>query len=227
MHGANTYLLQQFFSENANQRTDHWGGSLEKRMNFPLAVIAAVKNAIKENATDQFILGYRLSPEEIETPGIRLADSLKFAETINPLIDYLHLSMGSYRRTSLNDPADQTPLLNQFAKITNHELPLIGIGSVETATDAENVLAGGADLVAIGRELLREPQWVQKISNDDEASIRYKMSPSEMDELAIPRVMQVYLRESFKKVMHFTTDKTAADNYQNQVAPMEGFEKKL
>lgn len=227
LHGANTYLLQQFFSANSNQRTDQWGGSLEKRMNFPLAVINAVKTTIKENAADQFILGYRISPEEIETPGIRLADSLTFAQTIKPLISYLHLSMGSYQRTSLNNQDDKTPLLNQFADVTNHELPLIGIGSVETPTDAENVLAGGADLVAIGRELLREPQWVQKILSDDEASLRFKMSPNEMDELAIPRVMQVYLRESFAKVMHFTTDKTAGESYQNQVAPMEGFEKKL
>ncbi|WP_125605354.1 NADH-dependent flavin oxidoreductase [Lapidilactobacillus bayanensis] len=227
LHGANTYLLQQFFSENSNQRTDHWGGSLEKRMNFALAVIDAVKEVIKENADERFILGYRISPEEIETPGIRLADSLTFAKKIKPLISYLHLSMGSYQRTSLNDETDQTPLLNQFAEVTNHEIPLIGIGSVETPADAENALRGGADLVAIGRELLREPQWVQKVAGDDEASIRLQMSPNEMDELAIPRVMQVYLRESFAKVMHFTTDKNAAENYQNQVAPMEGFEKKL
>ena len=52
----------------------------------------------------------------------------------------------------------------------------------------------GADLVAMGREFIREPQWVEKIVNGDEASIRYQISPSELDELAIPRAMQDYLK---------------------------------
>ncbi len=72
LHGANTYLLQQFFSPNSNQRTDNWGGSREKRMNFALAVIDAAKSAIKKYADRPFLLGYRISPEEIENPGIRL-----------------------------------------------------------------------------------------------------------------------------------------------------------
>jgi tRNA-dihydrouridine synthase len=104
---------------------------------------------------------------------------------------------------------------------------LIVIGSVEKPAEADNVLENGADLVAIGRELLREPQWVQKIMSGDEASIRKTISPSDLDELVIPPVMQTYLKESFYNVMHFTTDMNQAENYQHQVAPMEGFEKKL
>ncbi len=72
-------------------------------MHFALAVIAAVRKAASA-ATQPFIVGYRLSPEEIETPGIRLADSLFFAEQIRDKVDYLDLSMGSYKRTSLSQP---------------------------------------------------------------------------------------------------------------------------
>ncbi len=61
IHGANHYLLQQFFSKSTNKRMDYWGGSLEKRMHFPLAVIQEVKKVIKANAPEDFILGYRLS----------------------------------------------------------------------------------------------------------------------------------------------------------------------
>ncbi|GMA08567.1 NADH-dependent flavin oxidoreductase [Tetragenococcus halophilus subsp. flandriensis] len=227
LHGANTYLLQQFYSPNSNQRTDKWGGDLEKRMRFPLAVIKEVTETIKQYASDSFLLGYRISPEEVETPGIRLEDTLYLAEKIKDQVDYIHLSMGSYKRTSLNDATETTPILEKFAKRIANEVPLIGIGSVERPEDAEEMLTGGADLVAIGRELLREPQWVEKVMMGDEASIRTTMSLADMEELSISGAMQTYLKESFGSVMNFTPDGKKAEDYQNQAAPMEGFEKKL
>lgn len=227
LHGANTYLLQQFYSPHSNQRTDKWGGDLEKRMRFPLAVIKEVTETIEKYATDSFLLGYRISPEEVETPGIRLEDTLYLAEKIKSQVDYIHLSMGSYKRTSLNDASDKTPILEKFAKRIANEVPLIGIGSVELPADAEEMLASGADLVAIGRELLREPQWVQKAMIGDEASIRTIMSLADMEELSISGAMQTYLQESFGSVMNFTPNGKKAEDYQSQAAPMEGFEKKL
>lgn len=121
----------------------------------------------------------------------------------------------------------KTNPLSQFAQHTKNFLPLIGIGSVETPADVNSVLADGADLVAIGREFIREPQWVQKVANNDIDSIRVKLSPADMDELAIPPVMQTYLRSSFYSVMHFTDDPELQRDYQNSLAPMEGREKKL
>ena len=227
LHGANTYLLQQFFSENSNQRSDEWGGSQKKRLKFPLAVIDSVKQAVKKHATKPFVIGYRLSPEEIETPGIRLENSLFFVDQIKEKVDYIHLSMGSYKRTSLNDKKNKATLISQFSTHTKGVVPLIGIGSVEHPDEAEEVLQDGADLIAIGRELIREPKWVQKVAIGDIASIRTKLSPLDMDELAIPSVMQVYLTESFNSVMHFTTDSASVQNYQDTLAPMEGFEKKI
>ena len=227
LHGANTYLLQQFFSENSNQRTDKWGGNRDERMTFAKAVIKEVQSVIDKYATKPFILGYRLSPEEIEKPGIRLEDSLYFVENIKHDVDYIHLSMGSYLRTSLNNPEDKKPILNYFIETIEPEVPLIGLGSVETPTDAQEVINKGASLVAMGRELLREPNWVEKVQRNDENSIRTTISASDMDELSIPTVMQTYLKTSFHSVMHFTTDTTEQDTYSTQMAPMEGIEKKL
>lgn len=228
LHGANTYLLQQFYSEHSNRRTDKWGGSREKRLTFPLAVIDHAKDTIARYADRPFILGYRMSPEEIETPGIRLEDSLHFADTIKDKVDYIHLSIASYKRTSLNNKEDKNPILPQFAKITENSVPLIGVGSVEEPKHADDVLSSGANLVAIGRELIREPKWVQKVAANDETSIRKELSPSDMDELIIPSVMQEYLVESYTSVMHFTTEAgKVTDNYEGQFAPMEGYEKKL
>ncbi|MCZ2120533.1 NADH-dependent flavin oxidoreductase [Levilactobacillus brevis] len=228
LHGANTYLLQQFFSPNSNRRTDKWGGDREARMGFAKAVIASVQQAIDTYADRPFLLGYRISPEEIETPGIRLADSLAFVDMLgDSAVDYVHTSMGSAHRTSLNDKTDHEPILKQLVQQLAGRKPLIGVGSVEKPTDAEAGLTMGADLVAMGREFIREPQWVEKVVDGDEASIRYQISPSELDELAIPRAMQDYLKGAFYSVMHFTTDPNVAVDYQNEAAPMEGFEKKM
>lgn len=227
LHGANTYLLQQFFSENSNQRTDKWGGNRDERITFAKAVIKEVQSVIDKYATKPFILGYKLSPEEIEKPGIRLEDSLYFVEKIKHDVDYIHLSMGSYLRTSLNNPEDKKPILNYFIETIGPEVPLIGLGSVETPKDVQEVINKGASLVAIGRELLREPNWVDKVQRNDENSIRTTISASDMDEPSIPTVMQTYLKTSFHSVMHFTTDTSEQDSYSIQMAPMEGIEKKL
>jgi len=228
LHGANTYLLQQFFSPNSNRRTDQWGGDRNERMAFAKAVIASVHAAIEKYADRPFLFGYRISPEEIETPGIRLADTLAFVDMLgDSVVDYVHTSMGAAQRTSLNDKTDHEPIMTKLVTQLAGRKPLIGIGSVEKPADAEAVLGMGAELVAMGREMIREPQWVEKVADGDEASIRYQLSPSEMDELKIPRAMQDYLKGAFYSVMHFTTDPEVAADYQNQAAPMEGFEKKM
>lgn len=71
IHGANTYLIQQFYSPNSNQRDDEWGGSRDNRARFPLAVLDITHKMARQYADDAFIIGYRFSPEEMEVPGIR------------------------------------------------------------------------------------------------------------------------------------------------------------
>ncbi|MBP1044337.1 NADH-dependent flavin oxidoreductase [Vagococcus sp. BWB3-3] len=227
LHGANTYLLQQFVSPHSNRRTDRWGGSFEKRLAFPLAVIAKVKGIIAEAAKEPFVLGYRFSPEEFETPGIRFSDTLAFVKKVKSELDYLHISLGHVWRTPMNDQSNQLPVVTSIKEAIG-ELPLIGVGSLETPEEVEKVLAQGVEFAALGRELIREPKWVQKVIRHDQSSIRYKISPSDFDELTIPRAMQHYLQTSFREVIHLSTDETTESNaYLKEVAPMEGYEKKL
>lgn len=75
LHGTSGYIIQQFFSPHSNTRTDCWGGTVEKRLTFPLAVIEEVNSVIAKYAKDPFIIGYRLSPEEPETLGITMAET--------------------------------------------------------------------------------------------------------------------------------------------------------
>ena len=135
--------------------------------------------------------------------------------------------MGSYKRTSLNNKSDQKLILTHFVETLEDSVPIIGLGSVEDPTDASEVLKIGASLVGIGRELLREPKWVQKIQSGDEESIRKNISYSDMDDLRIPKVMQQSLIESFSNVMNFTTNTENLEDYSKEMAPMEGIEKKL
>ncbi|MGV0168434.1 NADH-dependent flavin oxidoreductase [Furfurilactobacillus sp. WILCCON 0119] len=228
LHGANTYLLQQFYSPHSNHRDDQWGGSREDRMSLPQAVIDRVRQVIRKKTNGDFLLGYRISPEELGEPGIKLADTLAFTDMLaESTVDYVHVSMGAAWRTPLNDREDSEPILTKLLRRLDNRKPLISVGSIETPADADQVLEAGASFAAIGRELIREPHWYEKATGGDEGSIRYQLSPFEMDELAIPVAMQYYLKGAFYSVMHFTNDPEPIMDYTNEVAPMEGFEKKM
>ncbi|MCB0116552.1 MAG: NADH-dependent flavin oxidoreductase [Caldilineaceae bacterium] len=160
IHGANTYLLQQFFSPHSNRREDDWGGDLQRRMRFPLAVARAVRRAVGDNV----VVGYRFSPEEAEEPGITIEDTFALVDALCELnLDYLHLSLRDYNLGSLRDESDTRPRLKLIADRIAGRVPLMGVGSVWTAADAEGVLDSGAALVAVGRAALTEPEWPNRI----------------------------------------------------------------
>lgn len=224
LHGANTYLLQQFFSPHSNRRTDKWGGNVDKRMTFALEVIKSVHAAVEKYADRPFIVGYRISPEEIENPGIRMADTLHFIDVLaDQPIDYLHVSIGYAWRTSLNDKADKEPLILKIKKQVRDRLPLISVGSVEKPEDAEKVIDAGIDFVALGRESIREPKWVQKVETNDEDSIRYTISTRDLDELGITPSMWNFVTVRLKSAMHISNQPDYdKDQFDNKLAPHEG-----
>lgn len=185
LHGANTYLLQQFFSPHSNRRTDKWGGSLEKRMKFPLAVIKEATKVIEKYATKPFLLGYRISPEELEEPGITLDDTLQFIDQLKQTkIDYLHVSQSDVWRTPLRDENSRQIVNEALKKRISNAFPMIVVGNLKTPADAEKA-SESFDLVALGHESLWEPKWVQKITNNEESAIRYSIAKSDLADLGI------------------------------------------
>ena len=195
IHGANTYLIQQFFSPHSNQREDQWGGDLDRRMRFPLAVVKAVLDAadeMKSQGDRPFIVGYRFSPEENSEPGITMADTRKLVDALCQTdLDYLHVSLSHYGQGSIREVKEiednDGVLLNKVAQWTSGRKPLIGVGSVFAAADAEKVLAAGADLVAVGRQLLIDPESIEKWEKDEVAYTHY--DPSRREALHIPSVL--------------------------------------
>ena len=187
IHGANTYLLQQFFSPHSNRRTDKWGGNLAKRMRFPLEVIDAVKIAIKENAKNPFLIGYRISPEEIENPGITIEDTLELVEAIsNKKLDYLHVSTMDFWGGSVRDKNDTIPRTQLIFDKVKNTTPVIAVGGISTPEDAEKILKTDIPLIAFGRELLIEPHWLEKVKNETAELIETSLDVKNQLGLLIP-----------------------------------------
>src|SRR6201999_3266435 len=106
IHGANHYAVHQFFSPRANQRADHWGGTLAKRMNFPLAVAKAVRDALGP----KLIAGFRITPFEAESNGYTLDDAkLLCGELARLNLDYISVSLDDYSKSR---PTGETRVYN-------------------------------------------------------------------------------------------------------------------
>ena len=171
IHGANTYLIQQFFSPHSNRRMDQWGGNIEKRTAFPLAVLAKTKQVAQSHNKADFIIGYRFSPEEIEEPGIRFSDSMYLLDKLaTEGLDYFHFSMGNWARNSIVNPDDKEPLIAKYRQLQSEavaKVPVIGVGGIAQRTDAEKALADGYDLVSVGKGFLVEPTWATRVLNNE------------------------------------------------------------
>ncbi|MDM5223448.1 NADH-dependent flavin oxidoreductase [Peribacillus sp. NJ11] len=187
IHGANGYLLQQFFSPHSNRREDKWGGSLEKRLNFPLAVVDEVKKAVAEHAKDPFIVGYRFSPEEPETPGITMDDTLSLIDGLaTKELDYLHVSLMEFWSKARRGAEVDRPRIEIIKERVGDQVPIIGVGSIYTADDAIEALQSGVPLIALGRELIIDPEWVQKVEQGKETEIVTKINKDNQQQLDIP-----------------------------------------
>ncbi|MBO0423163.1 NADH-dependent flavin oxidoreductase [Enterococcus plantarum] len=185
IHGANTYLIQQFFSPHSNRRTDEWGGTLEKRFKFINDLVDGVTEVVDRSDVKDFIVGYRFSPEEYEEPGIRLQDTLFLVDQLaNKPLDYVHLSIGNYRNHSVSEAYQEKPIIAYIKETINDRLPLIGVGDIRNGADAKEVLAT-ADLAAVGRAILIDPHWAQKVLDDQDHLIRTELSHYDRDELRI------------------------------------------
>lgn len=187
IHGANGYLIQQFFSPHSNRREDRWGGSLEKRLSFPLAIVNEVKKVGKAHGDDQFIIGYRFSPEEPETPGITMDDTLVLIDTLaDQGLDYLHVSLQDFwsvPRRGVDDTRPRIELINEKA---GNRVPIIGVGSILTADDALKAFDTGVPLIALGREIIMDPDWIKKIEEGRENEIVTRIDKTKQHELVVP-----------------------------------------
>ena len=187
LHGAHGFLLQNFFSPLFNQRNDRWGGDLEGRMRFPLAVLQEVKNVVYEYATKPFAIGYRISPEESATGGLRIEDTYKLLDRlISSDISYIHTSLvsinDSYPVESPNGPRTIELILNHIAG----RVPVIAAGKIRTPSQAQEAISTGLPLVALGKGLVINPEWVTLAESGRGHEIQTTLNPQLVPELTIP-----------------------------------------
>lgn len=187
LHGAHSFLIQNFFSPFFNRRNDEWGGSLENRMRFPLTIVRAVQQAIAEHAKRPFILGYRISPDEPSEGGLRIADSMVLIDRlIEAGVDYIHASLFDIRNAKPMDYVGERTTAELLVEHVGDRIPLIAAGSVNTPKDAANALATGLSLVSIARGLVMNPRWIELASEGREAEIATVLYPGNVSQLALP-----------------------------------------
>lgn len=179
IHGANHYLIHQFVSPYYNRRNDEWSD----RMKFPTAVIDEVLKAKSEYASDDFIVGYRLSPEEAESPGISMEITEQLINTITEKsIDYVHISLGDIHSTTREGKYAGQERLKLIHQWVDGRIPVIGVGSVFTADDALDAIEStGVELVALGREILLDYNFISKIQEGKEDEILSEFDPHRED----------------------------------------------
>ena len=187
LHGAHGFLIQQFLSPHFNRREDRWGGLLGNRMRFPLAVVEAVRHAIKTFAGRPFLLGYRISPEEHNEGGLRMQDSLELVDRlIDAKIDYLHASLSNAIDAMPIDRIDGPTVTSILLDRIAGRIPLIAAGQVRTPAEAERAIESGLCLVAVGQGLVMNPTWVELAQSDRRNDIARSVGASDVERLAIP-----------------------------------------
>ncbi|MCI0182153.1 MAG: NADH-dependent flavin oxidoreductase [Acidibacillus sp.] len=187
IHGANGYLIQQFFSPHSNQRDDRFGGTLEKRMLFPLSIVDEVQKVVNTHAKRPFLIGYRFSPEETETPGITMADTLQLVDRLaDKKLSYLHVSLMDFWSVTRHFKDNTKPRIELIVETVNGRVPVIGVGSIHTADDAIKALQAGVAFLALGRELIMDPDWVKKVEQGQEADIHVTLSKDDQSRLVVP-----------------------------------------
>ncbi|CAM3982552.1 Oxidoreductase [Bordetella tumbae] len=157
LHMAHGYLLHQFLSPLSNQRSDHYGGSLENRMRYPLEVFDAVRQAIPA----EIPLGVRVSATDWVDGGWNEDETEELCQRLLPMgCDFFDISSGglsSAQKITVH-PGYQVPFAARIKKSVS--VPVIAVGMITEPQQAEQILQeGSADMVALARQMLFEPHW--------------------------------------------------------------------
>lgn len=173
IHGGHGWLLNQFLSPYFNHRTDEYGGSLENRCRFAVEVLQAVRAAVGPG----FPIEFRMSGSELFEGGYDLAEGCRIAQQIEPYIDLLHVSAGTYQRgfgdthPSMFKPHGCNVYL--AAEIKKHvKVPVATIGGLNDPAQMEEIIASGqADVVYMARALLADPFLPRKVAENRDGEI--------------------------------------------------------
>lgn len=166
LHGGHGHTIAQFYSPLLNKRTDEYGcGTFENRCRFANELIDSVRNAIGPNIA----IDYRISGDDLTPGGVGVEDSLRFAKAIEKKLDIIHVSAGNMYYPSSMSYMIQCAYLPmatnvRFAKRFKEELsiPVTTVGSFNIDLAEEALKNKSADVVAMIRQLIADPEAVNK-----------------------------------------------------------------
>lgn len=197
IHGAHGFLVQNFFSPYFNRRKDDWGGTLENRLRFPLAIVKEMKRVIEKHAVKPFILGYRISPDEHQEGGIRMKDTnVLIDRLIEAEVDYVHASLADALSSKPVDSQDDRTYLELIVEHVNSRIPLLAAGSMVTPGDAAKGLDKGLNLAVIGHALITDPDWIDKVQSGQESDIQTAIKAANINTIELPEKLWAVLQAS-------------------------------
>lgn len=170
VHAAHGYLLNEFLSPIANRRNDRYGGSIENRMRLPLEIVADVR-AIWPHDKPVFV---RISATDNIEGGWTVDDSVTFARELKALgVDLVDCSSGGFAGAAFT-PTPHYQVPNAEVVRRRAGIPTMAVGMIFDARAAQSIVADGqADLVALARSALNDPNWplhaMKELAGGDDA----------------------------------------------------------
>ena len=173
IHAGHSYLISQFLSPITNKRTDEFGGSVENRTRFCRMVI----DEVRKQVGPFFPIMLRLSADELMEGGNTLEDTLEYLDYLQEEVDIFDVSCGLNGSIQYQIDANYLPdgWRSYMAKAVKEKFnkPCISMGNVRDPKVAERILADGdADLIGMGRGLIADPAWVNKVATGHECDLR-------------------------------------------------------
>ena len=173
IHAGHSYLISQFLSPITNKRTDEFGGSVENRTRFCRMVI----DEVRKQVGPFFPIMLRLSADELMEGGNTLEDTLEYLDHLQEEVDIFDVSCGLNGSIQYQIDANYLPdgWRSYMAKAVREKFnkPCISMGNVRDPKVAERILADGdADLIGMGRGLIADPAWVNKVATGHECDLR-------------------------------------------------------
>lgn len=173
IHAGHSYLISQFLSPIYNKRTDEFGGSAENRTRFARMILEAVRKQVGPH----FPIFLRISADELMEGGNTLEDTLAYLEYLEKEVDVFDVSCGLNGSIQYQIDANYLPdgWRSYMARAVKEKFgkPCIAVGNIRHPQIAEEILAkGDADFIGMGRGLIAEPEWVNKVEYGNECDLR-------------------------------------------------------
>lgn len=175
LHGAHGHLLGQFLSPYTNKRTDGYGGSLENRARFALEVLTSIRKKVG----NRLALEYRISATEHVKEGMHEEETIEFIKMIEDKIDLIHLSVGLVTEPATVPHMMQPTYFPHGYNVHYAErvkkavrIPVVAVGSIDLEMADKIIAEGKADIVAMARAIVADPEIINKAYRGEIENIR-------------------------------------------------------